>query len=81
MSDKNQRLVGIVDDDLDIVQLFYDALSTITGIVRYKFTDPLMALEHIKINKNVYVLLVTDLRMPALDGIELIKKTEFEPQN
>lgn len=68
------KLVAIVDDEDDIVQLFRDALGSINDITVFTFTDPLMALEHFKINKENYVLVLSDLRMPGLTGTELIKE-------
>ena len=68
------RLVGIVDDEQDITELFRDALSAINGITIFTFTDPILALEHITINKEKYMLVISDLRMPGLNGIELLKK-------
>lgn len=67
------KLVAIVDDEDDIVKLFRDALGTINGITVFTFTDPVMALEHFKLNKENYVLVISDLRMPGLTGTELIK--------
>ena len=51
-----------------------DALGTINGITVFTFTDPVIALEHFKLNKKNYVLVISDLRMPGLTGTELIKK-------
>jgi DNA-binding NtrC family response regulator len=68
------KLVAIVDDEDDIVQLFRDALGSINDITVFTFTDPVMALEHFKINKENYVLVLSDLRMPGLTGTELIKE-------
>ena len=68
------KLVAIVDDEDDIVQLFREALGSINDITVFTFTDPLMALEHFKINKENYVLVLSDLRMPGLTGTELIKE-------
>lgn len=68
------KLIAIVDDEDDIVKLFRDALGTINGITVFTFTDPVIALEHFKLNKKNYVLVITDLRMPGLTGTELIKK-------
>lgn len=71
-------LVAIVDDEVDIVNLFRESLGTIKGISVFAFTDPLAALEHFMINKNAYILIISDLRMPVLCGIELIKKIKRE---
>lgn len=81
MSSKNQRLVAVIDDDLDIVQLFYDALTGIKGITLFKFTNPVIAIEHIKLNKSAYVLIISDLRMPGISGIDLIKNVKTLNQN
>jgi len=32
------------------------------------------ALEHFAINRDAYVLIISDLRMPSLNGMELIKR-------
>jgi DNA-binding NtrC family response regulator len=74
LPNKSDKLVAIIDDDLDIVDLFHDALKSIPGILLFKFTDPIIALDHITINKDAYVLIISDLRMPSLNGIELMKK-------
>jgi DNA-binding NtrC family response regulator len=68
-----RQLIAIVDDEPDILKLFQDFLSKIKGISIFTFTDPLMALEHVRLNKNEYVLVISDLRMPNLDGLELVK--------
>jgi DNA-binding NtrC family response regulator len=67
------RLIGIVDDELDIARLFNDALQRIKGFSVFSFTDPKTALEHFAINSDTYVLIISDLRMPSLNGMELIK--------
>lgn len=67
------RTISIVDDDEDICTLFSDAL-TFDGSTIFTFTDPCMALEHFKLYKESYALVISDLRMPGLTGIELIKE-------
>ncbi|MDW0167804.1 MAG: response regulator [Nitrososphaeraceae archaeon] len=69
----NNRIVSIVDDELDIALLFCNALCTINGIQVFKFTDPILALEHLKINAKDYMLIISDLRMPIINGLQLLK--------
>jgi hypothetical protein len=38
-----KRLVGIVDDEVDITNLFRDALGVINGTTIFTFTDPVLA--------------------------------------
>ena len=45
-------LVAVVDDELDIAQLFRDALQTTNGFSIFAFTDPKAAFEHFALNKE-----------------------------
>jgi two-component system response regulator (stage 0 sporulation protein F) len=67
-------LIGVVDDELDIAQLFRDALQTTNGFTIFAFTDPTVAFEHFALNREDYTLIISDLRMPSINGMELIKK-------
>ena len=71
-------LVAIVDDELDIVNLFRDALSRIKELSIFTFTDPVIALEHIRMNKIKYAVVVSDLRMPGINGMDLVYKIKKE---
>src|SRR5678816_4964274 len=73
----NKRIVSIVDDDVYIAQLFHDALSeNIDGISVFSFNDAVKAFEHFTENKENYALVISDLRMPGLNGLELLKKVK-----
>ena len=71
-------LVAIIDDESDIVNLFRDALNKIDGLSVFTFTDPMKALEHFKINKGAYALIISDLRMPGINGTDLVHKIKKE---
>jgi DNA-binding NtrC family response regulator len=74
----NKRIVSIVDDDIYIAKLFHEALSeNIDGISVFSFNDPIMAFEHFVENKENCVLVISDLRMPGLNGLELLKKVKI----
>ena len=73
----NNRIVSIVDDDIYITKLFDIALrENIDGISVFSFTDPVKAFEHFTENKENYALVISDLRMPGLNGLELLKKVK-----
>ena len=73
----NKKIVSVVDDDLNTTELFHIALSeNIDGISVVSFNDPVIALEHFTANKDAYVLVISDLRMPSLNGLELLKKVK-----
>lgn len=44
--------IAIVDDEPDLAYLFRDALSQIPGTRVFAFSDPLLALEHIRTNSG-----------------------------
>jgi two-component system cell cycle response regulator CpdR len=73
----DNRFVSIVDDDLHTTKLFHEVLSeNIEGVSVVSFTDPVIALEHYGVNKDAYALVIADLRMPGLNGLELLKKVK-----
>jgi len=73
----NERIVSIVDDEFHTAQLFYEALSeNIDEISVFSFPGPVKALDHFTENKEHYALVISDLRMPSLNGLELLKKVK-----
>ena len=74
----NIRIVSIVDDELDITQLYQDAIyGHINGISVVCFNNPVTALEHFIENKKDYALVISDLRMPNLNGLDLLSKIKM----
>jgi DNA-binding NtrC family response regulator len=71
------KIVGVIDDDVDISRLFYQVLrENFTGVDVFSFTDPILALEHFAENKEDYALIISDLRMRGLNGLELLKRVK-----
>jgi DNA-binding NtrC family response regulator len=70
----NGGMVGIVDDDSDISMLFAEALHEIDGISVFTFNHSFEALKHFINNKEKYILVICDLMMPRLNGLDLVKK-------
>ena len=68
------RIISIVDDDADITLLFQEVLKSISQIKVVTFTDPVSALKHFQFKEHSYVLVISDYRMPGLNGIEFLKK-------
>jgi len=74
---ENKKIVAVVDDDLNTTELFHVALSeNIDEISVVSFNDPVIALEHFAANKDDFMLVIADLRMPNLNGLELLKKVK-----
>lgn len=70
-------IVAVIDDDIDITNLFHDVLcENLIDASVYAFNDPISALEHFTENKEDYALIISDLRMPGLNGLELLKKAK-----
>ena len=73
----NDRMVSVVDDDISTTIFFHEALrQNIVGISVFSFTDPVKAFEHFTENKENYALVISDLKMPGLNGLELLKKVK-----
>ncbi len=65
--------VLLVDDESDIVSVLKRGLE-LKGFEVDGFTDPQKALE--KFRPNYYDVLVTDIRMPVMNGFQLCRKVQ-----
>jgi DNA-binding NtrC family response regulator len=65
--------IMIIDDDEDILNLFGDFLRK-EGYDVVTYLEPLKALKEIENNPTQYSLIITDIRMPGISGIDLIKR-------
>ena len=67
------KAIAIIDDEVGLVNLFQEALEN-NGFKVCAFTDPIQAYNHIQKNPNDYDLILSDYRMPVMNGNELCTK-------
>jgi DNA-binding NtrC family response regulator len=75
MTDKQLAKLLVVDDCPDIVQILKLGLQR-NGFSVNAFTNPEEALQSFKSDAESYCLVVSDIRMPALSGIQLARKVK-----
>lgn len=63
----------VVDDDEELARLFRRLLEE-AGFNSISFTDPLLALKQFKNDPPGYWLVIADLKMPTMNGIDLAKR-------
>lgn len=70
----------IVDDEFDVVTILRQWLER-QGFHVFGFTQPSLALQHFRLNSKEYRLVISDLRMPEINGYEFIKRVkEIKPE-
>ena len=70
---QNPLTILIVDDEEELTTLYKEFVRTM-GYDAVSFTNPLLALEHYKERVDKYSLIITDLRMPGMCGLEFAHK-------
>jgi DNA-binding NtrC family response regulator len=68
-------LLLIVDDDYDIVSLVKISLEK-DGFSTSCFTDPISALEEFRSHYVNYDLVISDVRMPRMNGCEFVQEVK-----
>ena len=70
----HERKVLVLDDDFDLATLVKQILQKDGFKNVFAFTDPLLALEHFRINHKDYSLIMSDIRMPVMNGFQFISE-------
>ena len=70
------RSIILVDDELELACIFKEFLKN-EGSDVVSFTDPVLALEYYKETADKHSLIITDLRMPGICGIDLAKNMTY----
>jgi two-component SAPR family response regulator len=63
----------LIVDDRDIVLIIKISLDKV-GLTVSSFTDPLMALETFRQTPSDYDLIISDIRMPHLNGYDFVRQ-------
>jgi DNA-binding response OmpR family regulator len=71
------RKIAVVDDESELAELYTEAIRTQGYSVR-PFSDPLMALQEICSNPSDYDLLVVDIKMAVMNGIDLVTQIHIK---
>jgi DNA-binding NtrC family response regulator len=75
MASHNADSILMLDDESDIISIFTLALER-QGFHVIGFMEPLLALDHFQKNCERYWLVISDIRMPIIDGYEFIKRVK-----
>ena len=75
MSSDNElsKSVIVIDDEIELSSIFKTFLRK-EGYDTISFSDPLIALEYFKDTFDKHSLIIADMRMPGMNGIELAKR-------
>jgi len=74
-TDLAPKAIMVVDDESDILLIFKMSLER-AGYAVYAFTNAGEALEHFKSNKDQYGLIISDVRMPSISGLEFASRLD-----
>ena len=62
----------LIDDDKDIIAILKRSLE-LRGMNTHGFTNPVLAVEHFRNNAANYDIVVTDIRMPQMNGFQVAR--------
>jgi DNA-binding NtrC family response regulator len=81
MITSNDKSIVVVDDERDIVNQIKRFLEAMDGFKVYTFTDPFAALEHFNSDCKDNHIVISDIRMPGMNGYEFVKQVKkIDPQ-
>ena len=75
LSERQQKAsssVLLIDDDKDVLTVLKRSLE-LRGMNTYGFSNPILAVEDFRNNAANYDIVVTDIRMPDMNGFEVAR--------
>jgi CheY-like chemotaxis protein len=70
----NGKSILVVDDERDIANQIKRSLEAVDGFKACTFTDPFAALEHFNLGWEDHQIVISDIRMPGMNGYEFVKQ-------
>ena len=70
------KSILVLDDEFDVMNIIKLGLQKKGRFEVYGFTDPALALEHFKANTKQYRLVISDIRMPKMNGYEFVREVK-----
>ena len=70
MNNKNGARWMVVDDDTDVLDTVTQLLAAVSGAEISGFASPWQALDALATEPNGFDLVITDLEMPSMNGID-----------
>ena len=67
------KTVLVLDDEFDIALVIKNPLKK-EGFYVFGFTNPFLALEHFRQNMEDYCIILSDIRMPGMNGFEFTRE-------
>ena len=64
----------VLDDDFELAALVKQILQKDVFKNVFVFSDPLLALEYFRINHKDYSIIISDIRMPTMNGFEFVRE-------
>ena len=81
MITSNGKSIVVVDDERDIVNQIKRSLGDMDGFKVCAFIDPFAALEHFSSCCKDHQIVISDIRMPGMNGYEFVKHVKkINPQ-
>ena len=73
-NDSQCTKIMVLDDDFDIATLVKMTLQRNGFKDVFVFTDPFLALKDFRLNHMTYSLVISDIRMPIMNGFEFVRQ-------
>ena len=76
MISNDKPIMAVDDDECDVVSLIKQSLEAVDGFKVCTFTDPFAPLIHFNSYCKDHSIIISDIRMPGMNGYEFVKQVK-----